>query len=112
MALDRTRHYGTSLGHIHVRFLQDGKLFNEQGEEIDEKGNRLDRGTVLSPAKTVVPVEAPTDKLQQIVDAIGLLDESNKNHFTGQGIPRVEALTEILGFEVTAADRNAAWERF
>jgi hypothetical protein len=36
--LKRNKPYGESLGHPHVKFLQDDKFFNEQGEEITEAG--------------------------------------------------------------------------
>ena len=48
----------------------------------------------------------------EIADAIGKLEEGNKEHFTagGNGPPRVEAIEEVLGKDISSAQRDRVWE--
>lgn len=43
-----------------------------------------------------------------INEAAAQLDKDNKEHFTADGVPKVEALAAILGYSVSAAERGAA----
>ena len=59
--------------------------------------------------------EAESEKVDQeiielIVEAIGELDP--EDGFTESGVPRVNALEEIVGFDITAEDRDEAWELY
>ena len=45
-----------------------------------------------------------------IIEAINALDRDNEAHFTKDGIPRVEAISGLLGYEVAASERTAAWD--
>ena len=46
----------------------------------------------------------------QICDAIGDLDRPNKDHFTGTGMPKLEAVREVMADDsVEKAELNAAW---
>ncbi len=49
---------------------------------------------------------------EDLLAAIETLDESDPNVWTGDGKPKVEPLSELLGREVTAAERDAAWAEF
>lgn len=44
-----------------------------------------------------------------ITDAIGALEPGNPDHWTKAGKPRVKALEERLGHDISAADRDLAW---
>lgn len=58
-------------------------------------------------------VEAPTDpaeRLAAIKGAIAQLDPDNPEHFTKGGKPQVEAIEAVLGYGVSAAERDAAIE--
>ncbi len=46
-----------------------------------------------------------------IVEAIGKLDPANKEHRTDDGRPKVTAIESILGRQISAADRDMAWEQ-
>lgn len=50
-----------------------------------------------------------SEKLQQITDAIKTL---NPEDFTGGGKPKVEALEASLGFDVSATERDDAWQAY
>lgn len=47
-----------------------------------------------------------------IVDAIAQLDANDPSVWTGQGKPQVDALEKILGRDITAKDRDDAWDSF
>ena len=47
----------------------------------------------------------------RIVHAIGVID-GNAEDFTKAGPPRVRSLKRVLGFDVTAAQRDAAWDAY
>ena len=55
--------------------------------------------------------EPPTgnERADAIVEACLELDENNKELFTGSGAPTTKALSEEVGFEVSAAERDVAW---
>jgi len=53
--------------------------------------------------------ELSNDFIEDIVEAIALLEEGNEEHWTTIGRPEVKALKAILDRKVTAADRDAAW---
>lgn len=68
---------------------------------------------VTLPAAPAAPAEpaAPTGKaakMQAILAAIDELDEDNEAHWTNDGKPDARALTSILGYQVTSAERNEA----
>ena len=55
--------------------------------------------------------EGPTDPAQrsaEIQGAIAKLDPQNSEHYTQQDQPRISAISAILGYEITAAERDAA----
>lgn len=54
-------------------------------------------------------VEFSDDKATAIKQAIELLDPKNPEHFTGSGVPQVKAIEQLLGYDISAADRDAAW---
>jgi hypothetical protein len=47
-----------------------------------------------------------------IIDAIEVLDENNEDHWTTTGKPDTRALSDVLDRQVTAAERDAAWEAY
>lgn len=70
----------------------------------------------LGPNKTQeVPPEASSqtefshDKRIAIKQAIALLDVRNPSHFTKSGAPSVEAIERLLGYDISSAERDAAW---
>jgi len=50
--------------------------------------------------------EVPVDR---IIAAIGRLDPQDAAHFTKAGKPEVKALSDLLGVEITAKQRDDAW---
>lgn len=47
------------------------------------------------------------------VDAIRLLvEQGNTKDFSKEGLPKVKAVEKILGYDISAADRDAGWAIF
>jgi hypothetical protein len=53
--------------------------------------------------------EAAAARQSAIVEAIGKLDPENEDLWLRDGKPDTNAIADITGFPVSAADRNAAW---
>lgn len=52
------------------------------------------------------------EKAQAISDALDLLDAENDEQWTAKGLPAVDAVIEIVGFEVTRKEIEAASPEF
>lgn len=64
-----------------------------------------------APAPKAAPKAPGAPKIPKTVpQAIHELDKANEAHWTAAGIPSAPALSSICGFDVSAAERNAAWE--
>ena len=71
------------------------------------------RVTEQQPARSDDPALADdTMDITGIMDAIRSLEPGNPTHWTKAGKPRVKALEERLGYDISAADRDAAWQYF
>ncbi len=50
------------------------------------------------------------ERQEALIAAIGGLDRKNKEHFTGAGVPQVDALKAATGFnDISAAERDTVW---
>jgi hypothetical protein len=100
-------------------------------EELEGLKLRLLGGTKVPPASIADPpqtsptnlekdedsfpsppgsLESDSDRAEKIKAAvIELINAGNPNDFTGNGVPKVEALKEKLGFEVSAPERDSAY---
>lgn len=74
-------------------------LATATADQTDEKGP-AQQGQDDSPA---------AETLEQ---AFGLLDPSNKDHFTNAGVPQLDMLSRLLKRAVKADERNTAWAAF
>lgn len=63
------------------------------------------RAATVTPAPEEVPV-----RVARIRQAIRRLDSDNPQHFTGDGRPQVEAIEAVLGWDISAAERDHAFE--
>jgi hypothetical protein len=86
-------------------------LFNPgQPIEVDECDVPAckDRGCI--PADKVQAVVETLDRNEEIAAAIQtLLDEGDEKNFTSMGDPKVKPIERVLGYDITAAERDAAW---
>ncbi len=63
------------------------------------------------PPPNPAPPAATSERTKQIKAAIiDLMNTGNPTDFTSTGTPKVEALKDKLGFEVTGPERDAAYE--
>lgn len=88
-------------------------FFPGQPMEVDERDVRAckDRGCI--PADTVESVSQTLDRADEITSAIQLLlDEGDETNFTSMGDPKVKPIERILGYDITAEERDTAWEMF
>jgi hypothetical protein len=53
---------------------------------------------------------SPNTKIAVIVGAIKRLDPGNEEHFTGAGLPRTTAIERLIGDDVTAEERDTAFD--
>lgn len=44
--------------------------------------------------------------------AFAQLQPDNKEHFTGNGLPQLDALEKLVGHKVTSVERTEAWEAY
>ncbi|WP_339859129.1 hypothetical protein [Pseudohongiella acticola] len=58
--------------------------------------------------------EPNTDRtlVEDIADVIGALDRSDDDNWTQAGPPKVAVVEAALGFQITEADRDQAWQLF
>jgi hypothetical protein len=64
-------------------------------------------------APSLIPTYTPEQKMEKLVKAIGSFKEGSDEHFTTQGLPRVDALILALdGCDVTTPERDKAWKLF
>ena len=76
-----------------------------QGAGDDVSGDGLEKAD--KPADVIAFSVVREDA---IIEAINALDRDNEAHFTKDCIPRVEAISGLLGYEVAASERTAAWD--
>lgn len=96
-----------------VRF--DGKDY-PIGSKIDLDDTDVEglheAGAIDATPEEITTQKAPADeaaRLAAVVAAIGKLDPANPGQWLTDGKPKVDALSAITGWPVTAADRDAAW---
>lgn len=79
-------------------------VVNEAGEKEDENPNP--GGNVVKITKRP---ENEDEARDAIVSAIESLDPIDKTQFTNDGAPDATVLTELLGWKVSAKDRDEIW---
>jgi len=67
----------------------------------------IERGIV--PANKVEAVADALDRQQEVIDAINtILDEGDETRMTSSGTPKMKALEAVLGYSITAQERDDA----
>jgi hypothetical protein len=96
----------------HIKY--DHKHYYEGSEiELDPKSDiaihLLSTGSIRRPGDSGEPDNDPPT-IEDIVDAIVSLDFDNTELFTASKKPKVEVIEELLGKDITAGQRDEAWE--
>lgn len=79
---------------------------------VTELNGVKDDGTISAVATTDGLNLEEDERLFLLVGYIADLDPNNEEHFTKGGKPEVKVLEDKAGFNVTAAERDNAWEAF
>ena len=75
----------------------------EAGVEMEVRESLVESALALG--------EAP--KSSNTLDAMALLiEEANPMDFSRDGTPKVRSIERILGYDITAAERDSAWATF
>ena len=89
---------------------------NTRGGVDPEPGSEADSGEPDAvgddPGEGSDPSPGDPDRHAAIVDAIARLDPKDRSLWSGRGKsrkPRVDAIEAVLGYDITAAERDAAW---
>jgi hypothetical protein len=90
------------------------RLHEEQMLEVsDTEPEGYVAPVVVDPVEATTTVTAPVlsaeERLAAIRDAITGLDADVATNWTKGGLPAVPAITAIVGFDVTAAERDQVW---
>lgn len=70
------------------------------------------QGNVAEPDPEAVETSEPDDanRMELIVAGIEeLVKSGDKEHFAASGMPKVQAIQDVCGFDITAEERNDAW---
>lgn len=111
--MHRTRRISTTLGHV-IHFEKGVPTYVPKAIQREV----LNRGGVPADEATFVEEEeqrneAPTDPEQrheEIMDAMRLMTKRNaRDDFGGNGAPAIKAINGLVGYTVTAAERDRAW---
>lgn len=83
-------------------------------DDLSELNSETD-GLVDAPPIPEKPKQAPVvafslNRDEAVVQAINALNRDSDRDFTKEGVPRVEAISGLLGYEITAAERTSAWD--
>lgn len=102
-------------------FTLDGARFEQafSGTEVDLPDTWIDdlrrKGYVGGdevPISESDPPKRPRAKAGLVADILAaaeMLDPENSDHFTTTGLPQVKALEALLGYYITAEERDTAW---
>lgn len=87
-----------------------------QGVEVpDSLRPMLPRSAVILEEKADEPISPkPANESElhaAILTAAESLDPLDEDAFTGSDKPQVDALSKILGYKITAGERDAAWAK-
>lgn len=71
-----------------------------------------DAGAPASGGAVADAADAGEARQQAIMEAIERLQRAGgPSHFTASGTPQVKAIEAVLGYDITAGERDAAWAR-
>jgi len=97
-----------------IDLTKDKQLSTKDVERIIKSGcGKMQKQKVAEDVSKKQPDSALSEeRLTQYVEAISLLDPENEEHFTQSGKPEVDNLKELIDKDVTAAERDLAWEAY
>ena len=100
------------------KILHDGKVYlaGDTIDLTDKEAEQLKEAQAIDPESIgdvkdgpTVPTD-PAERQAAIVAAIGQIDTKNADLWLTSGKPNAAAITAITGWNVSAGERDAAWE--
>lgn len=110
---------------------KDGEINYEKHRFLEplekpEPKKKVEPAQIQDDAKTGKPAKEPAqtktntqtigeltaDQKNEILDALEVLDHSNDDLWTQSGLPKVEVISEIVGFDVQRKHINAVADKF
>ena len=83
------------------------------GLKVDDNPDLVWKGTEDEPEDTPAAPTGGTTKVDLSVgEAIALLDPDKEGHFTGNGLPNANVLSDMVGRKVTSAERDEVWAEY
>ncbi len=94
---------------VNSKLEHNGQAYSADSEiELSKKA-----AEALLELNVISALSGPKEFTQeQILEAMAELDLENKDLFTADDVPTTKALEDILGGNITAEQRNSAWEEF
>lgn len=83
----------------------EGYVEPAESAEADTAGNT----SAANSSVVIPPVLSAEERLAEIKTAIGGLDKTIETNWVKSGAPNVAAITTVVGFDVTAAERDQVW---
>lgn len=118
MVLGRSFTLATTKGHV-IRFEKGVPVFVPSIcipdavaiGALPEDGGDPSALVAKEEVKTFDGPSDPVAREAELVEACKKVEAMNaRNDFTAAGVPSTDALTRLLGFAVSAAERNKAWQ--
>lgn len=89
------------------REYRPGDTFEADSADVAGK-DVIDLSANQTPAAGTAPTD-PAERIAAIITAIGQIDPTDADLFTGAGVPKTESIIAITGWPVSAKERDAAW---
>lgn len=116
MVLGRSYVLATTKGHA-IRFIKGSPVYvppNCVPDAVAIGAQAADGAEVDVIPQEVKTYEGPADptvREKELLAAVQkIVDMNARKDFTAAGLPSTDAMTRVAGFDVGAAERNAAWQ--
>lgn len=83
-----------------------------QNRELAQKigAPDADKAKDQDEAPSTTAPEDPKDRKKAILQAFAKLEAGNAEHFDREGKPKVKAVADVLGWDISGQERDAAWQ--
>ena len=86
------------------------RVSDQSAEVVDDDQDEADDPEEDSEDEVGDQVDA--GRIDDLIEAIEMLEDGNADHWTNNGLPEVAALKELTGGSVTAKERDEAWAAY
>ena len=89
-------------------FGYDGEIPKSKADCFEQVSNDESEAAEPEAAQSIENDES--EAIEDVINAIELLDEDDESNWLGDGKPRVEALETLVGRDISATERDIAWK--